>query len=209
MITCCIEADVRFVVAETVILRCVRYTRWTTSTLTCPLSPLSSKLIFYSPRHFATTPSVYNQHELDIMLSHISFRPLFTRLIPSKSIHTTPTFLRAPSSFTRPGPPPLPPAEQAEFEALLKANQTIGTIPAGEQETEKDLHQDVRKGPKPEFEGDVNPKTGEQGGPKNDPFVAGDADWQFGGRVTVSFTIKVLSMSGKTVNGTNRTFNQR
>lgn len=26
MITCCIEADVRFVVAETVILRCVRYT---------------------------------------------------------------------------------------------------------------------------------------------------------------------------------------
>lgn len=67
----------------------------------------------------------------------------------------------------------------------------------------------MRKGPKPEFEGDVNPKTGEQGGPKNDPFVAGDADWQFGGRVTVSFTIKVLSMSGKTVNGTNRTFNQR
>lgn len=43
----------------------------------------------------------------------------------------------------------------------------------------------MRKGAKPEFEGEVNPKTGEVGGPKRDPFGAGNSDWQFGGRVTV------------------------
>ncbi|WVF72726.1 hypothetical protein IAT40_007544 [Kwoniella sp. CBS 6097] len=101
-------------------------------------------------------------------------------------------------SFTRPGPPPLPPSDQAEFDALLKANATIGASPeivtnpekgikaAEAQEAAALQHKDVRRGPKPEFEGDVNPKTGERGGPKNDPFIAGDQDWQFGGRVTAS-----------------------
>ncbi|KAK8854839.1 hypothetical protein IAR55_003578 [Kwoniella newhampshirensis] len=92
------------------------------------------------------------------------------------------------SDFSKPGPPPLPPAEQAEFDRLIKANQTVGASPAivddpslGAKETE---HRDMRRGPRPEFEGEVNPKTGERGGPKNDPFIAGDNDWQFGGRVT-------------------------
>lgn len=44
------------------------------------------------------------------------------------------------------------------------------------------LHPDVRRGAKPEFEGDVNPKTGERGGPKNDPLRYGD--WAFNGRVS-------------------------
>jgi len=44
------------------------------------------------------------------------------------------------------------------------------------------LHPDVRRGAKPEFEGDVNPKTGERGGPKNDPLRYGD--WSFNGRVS-------------------------
>ena len=35
----------------------------------------------------------------------------------------------------------------------------------------------------PEFEGDVNPKTGERGGPKQDPLRHG-TDWSFNGRVT-------------------------
>ncbi|KAK5734094.1 hypothetical protein LTR17_009222 [Elasticomyces elasticus] len=33
----------------------------------------------------------------------------------------------------------------------------------------EELHPNVRRGAPPEFEGDVNPKTGEVGGPKNDP----------------------------------------
>ncbi|WVQ74884.1 hypothetical protein IAR50_004491 [Cryptococcus sp. DSM 104548] len=109
----------------------------------------------------------------------------FSRFSPlSRALHTTQPSL-AGRSFTRPGPPPLPAADQAEFEALIKANQSVGTIPKVNQvDAEEELHKDVRRGPKPEFEGEVNPRTGERGGPKQDPFVAGDADWQFGGRVT-------------------------
>lgn len=44
------------------------------------------------------------------------------------------------------------------------------------------VHPDIRRGAPPEFEGDVNPKTGEVGGPKNDPLRHGD--YSFNGRVT-------------------------
>ncbi|KAH8647165.1 hypothetical protein BX600DRAFT_476258 [Xylariales sp. PMI_506] len=43
----------------------------------------------------------------------------------------------------------------------------------------------LRRGAPPEFEGDVNPKTGEVGGPKNEPLRWGpQGDWSFNGRVT-------------------------
>jgi hypothetical protein len=43
----------------------------------------------------------------------------------------------------------------------------------------------IRKGAPPEFEGDRNPKTGEVGGPKNEPLRwGGDGDWSYNGRVT-------------------------
>ncbi|KAI8977140.1 hypothetical protein BDF20DRAFT_906344 [Mycotypha africana] len=45
-----------------------------------------------------------------------------------------------------------------------------------------DLHDDAIPKPKPEFEGDVNPQTGEVNGPKNEPVKYND--WSFGGRVT-------------------------
>nr|POE96479.1 succinate dehydrogenase assembly factor 4, mitochondrial [Quercus suber] len=49
----------------------------------------------------------------------------------------------------------------------------------------EELHPNVRRGAKPEFEGDVNPKTGEVGGPKNEPLRWGVAgDWSYNGRVT-------------------------
>lgn len=91
------------------------------------------------------------------------------------------------ANFSRPSPPPLPASDQAEFDALLKANQTIGASPAIASPSEDLQHKDLRRGPKKDFEGDVNPKTGEMGGPKTDPFKAGDQDWQYGGRVTVGF----------------------
>ncbi|KAF2016859.1 DUF1674-domain-containing protein [Aaosphaeria arxii CBS 175.79] len=48
-----------------------------------------------------------------------------------------------------------------------------------------ELHPHMRRGAPPEFEGDVNPKTGEVGGPKNEPLRWGSAgDWSFNGRVT-------------------------
>ncbi|RVX75669.1 hypothetical protein B0A52_00025 [Exophiala mesophila] len=48
-----------------------------------------------------------------------------------------------------------------------------------------ELHADVRRGAKPEFEGDVNPKTGEVGGPKNEPLRWGaSGEWSYNGRTT-------------------------
>ena len=49
----------------------------------------------------------------------------------------------------------------------------------------EELHPDVRRGARPEFEGDKNPKTGEIGGPKNEPLRwGGGVDWSYNGRVT-------------------------
>ena len=49
----------------------------------------------------------------------------------------------------------------------------------------EELHPNVRRGAAPEFEGDTNPKTGEVGGPKNNPLRWGvNGDWSYNGRVT-------------------------
>lgn len=49
----------------------------------------------------------------------------------------------------------------------------------------QELHPDVRRGARPEFEGDTNPTTGEVGGPKNEPLRwGGSGDWSYNGRVT-------------------------
>ena len=49
----------------------------------------------------------------------------------------------------------------------------------------EELHPAVRRGATPEFEGEVNPKTGEVGGPKNEPLRWGAAgEWAYNGRTT-------------------------
>jgi hypothetical protein len=49
----------------------------------------------------------------------------------------------------------------------------------------EELHPNARRGAPPEFEGDVNPKTGEVGGPKNEPLRWGAAgEWSYNGRTT-------------------------
>lgn len=49
----------------------------------------------------------------------------------------------------------------------------------------EELHPHIRRGAKPEFEGETNPKTGEVGGPKNEPLRWGHGgDWSYNGRVT-------------------------
>ena len=47
----------------------------------------------------------------------------------------------------------------------------------------EELHPNIRRGAAPEFEGEKNPKTGEVGGPKNDP-LRWQGDWAYNGRVT-------------------------
>lgn len=49
----------------------------------------------------------------------------------------------------------------------------------------QELHPDVRMGAQPEFEGEKNPKTGEVGGPKNEPLRWGaTSEWTYNGRAT-------------------------
>lgn len=101
------------------------------------------------------------------------------------------------SAFSQrgPSPPQLDPEEQKEFEKLQQAANTqiaidqynedhgFKTEDAPPQVTESDVGnfgkamQTV-----PEFEGNINPNTGEVNGPKQDPIRHGD--WSFNGRVT-------------------------
>ncbi|KIX06400.1 uncharacterized protein Z518_04376 [Rhinocladiella mackenziei CBS 650.93] len=49
----------------------------------------------------------------------------------------------------------------------------------------EELHPNVARGARPEFEGDINPKTGEIGGPKNEPLRWGaEGEWSYNGRTT-------------------------
>lgn len=95
-------------------------------------------------------------------------------------------------------PPKLPKEQQEEFERLQKvANSQIAiqeyNEKAGDQENGSSEASTLSKNdiggfhPQyykiiPEFEGNVNPKTGERGGPKQDPTKHGD--WAFNGRVS-------------------------
>ncbi|KAM4066796.1 hypothetical protein HRG_000818 [Hirsutella rhossiliensis] len=124
-------------------------------------------------------------------------------------------FRRPSSTFTpRPSPPKLPADQQAEFERLQRtaavssafqpvstatASATTATPPATQQprhtidtaddnsrnDDDNQVNRGLFRGAPPEFSGHVNPKTGEVGGPKNEPLRWGVAgDWSYNGRVT-------------------------
>ncbi|KAI1146948.1 DUF1674-domain-containing protein [Nemania diffusa] len=133
-------------------------------------------------------------------------------LRPLRPSLTTPRAPRTrPSSTFNPGPSPprLPASDQAEFERLQRtANTQAGftatsspdphpaaataaatggegaAAAAAAGEGEK-APAPLRRGSPPEFEGDVNPRTGEVGGPKNEPLRWGaGGDYSYNGRVT-------------------------
>ncbi|KAI8875836.1 hypothetical protein K501DRAFT_233049 [Backusella circina FSU 941] len=84
---------------------------------------------------------------------------------------------RAYTTLNRPGPLPLGNKKhQKEMLDLIRKKQSQDSATTGE------FHDDLLKKPKPEFDGEVNPKTGEVNGPKNEPVKHND--WSFGGRVT-------------------------
>jgi hypothetical protein len=97
---------------------------------------------------------------------------------PASTIRTPPQISQSPASKPEKVTPVS--AEEVETAAVDARIQATGK---GEE-----LHPDIRRGAKPEFEGDVNPKTGEVGGPKNEPLRWGSTgergDWSYNGRVT-------------------------
>jgi hypothetical protein len=92
------------------------------------------------------------------------------------------------SNLSWPSPPSLPRDEQREFEELQRLAHTPLAKPSSADEVDLERHPDAPKLIKPDFEGDVNPITGEEGGPKREPVgrwgedVGGD--WSFKGRVS-------------------------
>lgn len=120
-------------------------------------------------------------------------RNILLKLIPKNSLK----FYSSNSAFGAKGPSPLPldPEDQKEFEQLQQAANTQIAI---EQYNEDHGFSPEDAPPKitssdvgnfggisktiPEFEGNVNPKTGEVNGPKQDPIKHGD--WSFNGRAT-------------------------
>lgn len=80
-----------------------------------------------------------------------------------------------------PSPPPLPPKEQKEFISLI--NKSNSSSPSSKDQAESQNHPDLRNLGPAEFEGDVNPKTGEVNGPKRDP-LKWPNEWGYGGRAT-------------------------
>ncbi|KAF8973213.1 hypothetical protein BDZ97DRAFT_1780137 [Flammula alnicola] len=92
-------------------------------------------------------------------------------------------------SMNRPSPLPLPREDQREFEELLRKAQTpLAPSSSHDPEVTFAVHPDAREPISSEFEGDVNPTTGEKGGPKREPINRSGADpggdWSFKGRVS-------------------------
>jgi Protein of unknown function (DUF1674) len=89
-------------------------------------------------------------------------------------------FMASKPPLNRPAPLPLPIEQQREFEALQRRR-------AEEQASTKAPHPDAPIPLKAEFDGDINPSTGERGGPKREPvqrWVEEEGDWSFKGRVS-------------------------
>ena len=91
-----------------------------------------------------------------------------------------PTAPSSPSRFQVNQSPASSSSSSSEEEGVSTVNAKVEATGDGEE-----LHPHVRRGAKPEFEGETNPKTGEVGGPKNEPLRWGGAgDWSYNGRVT-------------------------
>lgn len=118
-------------------------------------------------------------------------RPTATTAIRSLSTTASRAGNDKASPFNRgPAPPRLPQEEQEIFEELQRKSTGAFSTPqvnqaAGSEEASQMMHPDAVAGVRPEFDGDKNPKTGEVGGPKNEPLRWGaEGDWSYGGRVT-------------------------
>jgi hypothetical protein len=91
------------------------------------------------------------------------------------------------TNLNRPSPPALPPHLQREFEELQRTAAAPLSAKSDSSPLDTGRHPDAPKPVVPEFEGDINPKTGEQGGPKREPvrrWVDTEGDWSHKGRVT-------------------------
>ncbi|EEQ45697.1 protein FMP21, mitochondrial precursor [Candida albicans WO-1] len=136
---------------------------------------------------------------MSTMLARIFKQP--STLCPLRVGTSSIRFFSPPSKFDfQPGPPRLPKEQQEEFEKLQSiANSQIAIEEYNDQIAQQQAEGSTQE-PKapivnseigsfsslklvPDFEGDVNPKTGERGGPKQEPLKHTKDEWSFNGRV--------------------------
>jgi hypothetical protein len=117
------------------------------------------------------------------------------RIIPTTHLgslrfHFNPRLLSRPMAgaakppITRPAPLPLPLEQQREFELLQRQAEAMANAAPPDRE---ERHPDAPAPLKAEFDGDINPATGERGGPKREPvqrWIEEEGDWSFKGRVS-------------------------
>jgi hypothetical protein len=115
------------------------------------------------------------QREAEARLStHTTTAPLSPSPPLQTSRHTTSPSTSSTSTQAQ---------DQGQGQAAHRAQEVPLTAPA--EAGEATFSGGIRKGAPPEFEGDRNPKTGEVGGPKNEPLRwGGGGDWSYNGRVT-------------------------
>lgn len=96
----------------------------------------------------------------------------------SSAFQQPPAAAAAPATAAATATPPVtPPVTQQPRHA------TDAARPAQDDDADR-VNRGLFRGAPPEFRGDVNPKTGEVGGPKNEPLRwGGVGDWSYNGRV--------------------------
>ena len=93
--------------------------------------------------------------------------------------------LQTSRHITTPSSSSSSPAAATQPETTGQAAQGVEEVVLASADGEATFSGGIRKGAPPEFEGEVNPKTGEVGGPKNEPLRwGGKGDWSYNGRVT-------------------------
>ncbi|KAI8934965.1 hypothetical protein NX059_008631 [Plenodomus lindquistii] len=129
---------------------------------------------FSQPRDIDPTPSSSSQPNIRMRINQSpDSTPTSTQTTSSSSSSSSPTSRPAINQSPDSSSSPTDGAGEIRFE-------NGKAIKKGEE-----FHPNMRRGAPPEFEGDVNPKTGEVGGPKNEPLRwGGSADWSYNGRVT-------------------------
>ena len=142
------------------------------------------------------------------MLARIFKQP--STLCPLRVGTSSIRFFSPPSKFDfQPGPPRLPKEQQEEFEKLQSiANSQIAIEEYNDQIAQQQAEGSTQE-PKapivnseigsfsslklvPDFEGEVNPKTGERGGPKQEPLKHTKDEWSFNGRVIDFWVISLV-----------------
>lgn len=131
-------------------------------------------------------------NQFKIMRTFVNIYPKFVYLQNNRYISTKTN--KNYKIETEPSPPKLSIEEQEEFEQLQRqavTQEIIKNYNNNDKDKDKDSLDSSRQNKNlspeyrqtiPEFDGDINPKTGEINGPKQDPIRHGD--WSFNGRVT-------------------------